>query len=170
MQDERYPIGKLAFPEQVTDNHLKAWMDDIKMLPKRIRVLVESLNETEINATYREGSWTVRQLVHHLADSHMNSFIRFKLAITEDQPIVKPYDENLWAELPDSDLPIDVSLAILGGIHLKWSVLMESLSPEQWHRSFIHPESGQMTLIQCAGLYAWHSNHHIAHVKQALKK
>lgn len=170
MQDERYPIGKMNLPETVSKELLASWIEDIKMLPKRLRLLVENLNEAELNRTYREGSWTIRQLVHHLADSHLNSLIRFKLAITEDSPIIKPYDENLWAELPDCALPVDVSLAILGGIHLKWSVIMESLTDEQWQRIFIHPESGETTLVHCAGLYAWHSNHHIAHIRQALKK
>lgn len=169
MQDERYPIGQVEIPLTVSKEQINEWIEDIKMLPQRVRSLVEHLNEQEIALTYRAGSWTVRQLVHHLADSHMNSFIRFKLALTEEKPTIKPYDENAWIDLPDSELPVEVSLTILGGVHLRWSVLMESLTDEQWQRVFIHPDSGEVRLDHCAALYAWHSNHHLAHIKQALK-
>lgn len=170
VQDERYPIGPFNLPENVTKAHIEQWIEEIKMLPQRLRFVLEGCNERDLSSTYRDKGWTVKQLVHHLADSHMNSFIRFKLGLTEDVPTVKPYDENAWAELPDAHLPIEVSLNILGGVHYRWSVLLESMTEEQWTRTFNHPENGLMRLDHCIGHYAWHSNHHLAHIKAALNK
>jgi uncharacterized damage-inducible protein DinB len=170
VQDERYPIGQLDLPETITKGQIEQWIEEIKMLPQRLRFVLESSNERDLTSTYRDGGWTVNQLVHHLADSHMNSFIRFKLGLTEDIPTVKPYDENAWAELPDAHLPIEVSLNIIGGVHYRWSVLLESMTEEQWMRTFNHPENGLTRLDHCLAHYAWHSNHHLAHIKTALNK
>lgn len=170
VQNKKYPIGQIVLPEIVSNVQIEQWTKEIKMLPQRLRFVLEGCNERDLTSTYREGGWTVKQLVHHLADSHMNSFMRFKLALTEDIPTVKPYDENAWAELPDAHLPIEVSLNIIGGIHYRWSVLLQSMTENQWTRMFNHPDNGLTRLDHCLALYAWHSNHHLAHIKAALNK
>lgn len=139
-------------------------------LPENLRAAVYGLDEAQIDTPYRDGGWTVRQLVHHVADSHMNAYVRTRLALTEDWPTIKRYDERLWAELPDaSSLPIDVSLELLDQLHRRWVVLLESLSNEQWDRGYNHPESGRQTLTVVAALYDWHSRHHVAHISSLRK-
>lgn len=168
MQNQQYPIGQVELPDVIENSHIEQWIEEIKMLPHRLRIVLEGCNERDLMSTYRDGGWTVKQLVHHLADSHMNSFIRFKLALTEDNPTIKPYDENAWAAMNDSQLPVEVSLNILAGIHYRWSILLESMNEQQWLRTFNHPDNGLTRLDDCLGLYAWHSNHHLAHIKLAL--
>ncbi|WP_318840679.1 YfiT family bacillithiol transferase [Paenibacillus sp. BJ-4] len=165
-KDLRYPIGPFVVPDTITEEQLLVWVHDIAELPSQLRQAVEGLNEQQLNTPYREGGWTIRQVVHHLADSHMNSYIRFKLALTEDTPTIKPYDEGRWAEIPDArELPLEPSLQLLEGLHKRWVTVLRSLGEEQLHRTFIHPESGQtIRLERNIGIYAWHGKHHTAHI------
>jgi uncharacterized damage-inducible protein DinB len=140
-------------------------MEAIAGLPARMRRAVAGLTDQQLNTPYREGGWTVRQVVHHVPDSHLNAYIRFKLAVTEQNPTIKPYDETAWAQLKDSELtPIEVSLALLESLHARWTVLLRSLSESDFQRKFVHPESGPHDLDWLLGLYAWHGNHHVAHI------
>ncbi|MDO1499847.1 putative metal-dependent hydrolase [Winogradskyella maritima] len=169
LQDLKYPIGQFETPEVITNDHIVDWINDIKALPQGVIDLVEHLSNSELNYPYRPEGWTIQQVVHHLADSHMNSIIRFKLAITEDSPTIRPYFEDRWATLKDYDQPIDSSLSILNGVHEKLGVLLSSFSEEELAREFIHPEHGKrFSLKETIGMYAWHSNHHLAHIRQAL--
>ncbi|UWX65681.1 putative metal-dependent hydrolase [Deinococcus rubellus] len=137
----------------------------IAALPAELRAAVADLNEAQLDVPYREGGWTVRQLVHHIADSHLNAYTRLKLALTEKRPTIKPYDESEWARLADSALPVEVSLKLLDNLHQRWATVLESLSEAQWARSFVHPGSGKnFTLAQAALLYGWHGQHHTAHI------
>lgn len=163
--DLRYPVGPMPDVLEVSrvarDRAVRAIAD----LPAGLRAAVLGLNETQLDVPYREGGWTVRQLVHHVADSHLNAYTRLKLALTEDQPTVKPYEESEWARLADSALPVEVSLKLLDSLHQRWAAVLESLSEAQWARAFVHPGSGQtFTLAQAALLYEWHGQHHTAHV------
>ncbi len=162
MNDLSYPIGNFDpanFAER--DTNIKT----IAELPSKLREAVAGLTEDQIDTPYRPGGWTVRQTVHHLADSHMNSQIRFKLALTEDDPpTIRPYYEERWAELADSRLPAEVSLGLIDAIHARWTALLESMSELDFQRSFIHPETGSWTLESALALYAWHSLHHTAHI------
>jgi hypothetical protein len=169
--DLRYPIGRFKAVMPVTHELRGAAIDAIEGLPPRMRDAVASLNDSQLDTTYRPEGWTVRQVVHHVADSHMNAFIRTKLALTEETPTIKPYDEKTWALLPDMKLPIDVSLSLLDGIHRRWVTVIAGMSVDQFSRSFIHPELGaEMTLDQLLQLYAWHSHHHLAHITELRKR
>ncbi|MCX8478527.1 MAG: putative metal-dependent hydrolase [Chitinophagales bacterium] len=167
----KYPIGNFQKPACITHEILDTWISEIETFPKSLKELVASLTEEQLNTTYRQNGWTIRQIVHHCADSHANSFIRFKLALTEDKPTIKPYHENRWAEMEDSkDLPIEASLKIIEGIHERWTVLLKHLSDEQLARTFIHPEHGKAFRIdENIGIYAWHCKHHLAHIQIALQ-
>jgi uncharacterized damage-inducible protein DinB len=168
---DRYPIGEFEAPDQITDELLQSWISDIAALPGQLRAAVEGLNEEQLNTPYRDGGWTVRQVVHHVADSHINSYVRFKLALTEDGPIIKPYDEGQWAELSDArQLPVEVSLSLLDSLHERWTTLLHSFGHEQFIRSFIHPESGVVSLETATGLYSWHGRHHTAHITSLAKR
>lgn len=164
--DLRYPIGKFEHEGDISAEVRTKWLAVLAEQPARLREAVAGLNDRQLDAPYREGGWTVRQVVHHVADSHMNSFIRFKLALTEEAPVIKPYEEQLWAELADGrTMPVEVSLQLTELIHARWIVLLESLTDEQWKRTFIHPAKGQaQTLEYALGSYAWHGSHHIAHI------
>lgn len=165
----RYPIGKYTAPETYTDEIISGWVKDIETLPQLIKAEVSGLSGDTLQQTYRPGGWTIQQLVHHCADSHMNAFIRFKLALTENNPTIKPYMETLWAELPDTvDMPINASLLILEGVHARMATLLKSLTSEQLQRTFIHPEHNRTQSIAFTiGSYAWHGNHHLSHIKIA---
>ncbi|MFD2893835.1 YfiT family bacillithiol transferase [Sphingobacterium arenae] len=167
----RYPIGKFLKPEIITSQTLMQWIDSIESFPERLNKEVSGLTERELHKQYRPEGWTIKQLVHHCADSHMNSFIRFKLALTEETPIIKPYFENLWAALPDANqLPTTSSLDLLSGLHRRWTSLLKSLSAEDLKRQFIHPETNERTSLETnIGIYAWHGNHHLAHIVNAKK-
>jgi uncharacterized damage-inducible protein DinB len=157
-----YPIGKFD-PSAYADRHEN--LRTISELPARVAAAVNNLSEGQVDTPYRPGGWTLRQTVHHLADSHMNSQIRFKLALTEDEPpTIRPYYEDRWAELDDSKLPVDVSLKMIEAIHTRWSALLESMTEADYERKFIHPETGEWTLDRALALYAWHSKHHTAHI------
>ena len=136
----------------------------VKMPPAKLKAAVGGLNDRQLDTPYRPGGWTVRQVVHHLPDSHLNSFVRFKLALTEEEPTIKPYDEARWAELADSKAPIELSLPLLENLHERWVLLLNSLTPADWQRKFRHPERGPMTLTDNLQIYAWHGRHHVAHI------
>ncbi len=167
----RYPIGKFQAKPDYTPEELKKYAQDISHLPGQLRKAVKDLNEAELDTPYRPDGWTVRQTVHHVADSHMNSYVRFKLALTEEKPVIKPYEEQLWAELEDGKhAPIDISMLLLEALHLRWVMLLESLTPEHWQKVFMHPVSGEVSLAKAAGLYAWHGKHHVAHITELRKR
>lgn len=165
MEDLRYPIGKYE-TQPYSAERKKRWLSDLKFLPDDLERAVQNLDEHQLNTPYRDGGWTVKQVVHHVADSHMNALIRFKLGLTEGNPTIKPYDEAAWAKLDDVDaVPINVSLTILHGIHLRLVETIKNLTDEQWQRTLFHPEhQQQMTLWYLLGNYAWHGKHHVAHI------
>jgi uncharacterized damage-inducible protein DinB len=163
--DPRYPIGKFNGQPPANDVERERFLRDIDETPAKMRTAVRGLSEPQLDTPYREGGWSVRQLVHHVPDSHLNSYIRFKWALTEDEPTIKPYAEDLWAKLEDSKVtPIEVSLALLDSLHRRWSDLLHSLRSEDWKRKLRHPESGILTLDKMLALYAWHGRHHVAHI------
>jgi len=161
----KYPIGRYQAPADIDKTLRQMWIEKISSLPAELGAAVSGLNDQQLNTPYREGGWTVRQVVHHVADSHMNSYIRFRWAMTEDKPVIKAYEEGLWAELPDArTLPVIVSLDLLGAMHRRWTTLLESMTEGDYARCLIHPASGEHTLGKMLGLYAWHGQHHTAHV------
>lgn len=167
----RYPIGKFNIPTGYTDAAIQSWKNDIKELPTLLRQAVAGLSDEQLATPYRPGGWTIRQVVHHVADSHLNSIIRFKWALTEENPTIKAYHEAEWAKLADYDLPLEPSLSMLDGIHARLTALFDGLTDEQWNRAFIHPESGTTILLKRnLALYAWHGKHHLAHITQTVKK
>lgn len=166
----RYPIGKFEVPSEYTEAAIQTWKKDIKELPALLRQAVTGLTDEQLATPYRPGGWTIRQVVHHVADSHLNSIIRFKWALTEENPTIKAYEEAEWAKLPDYNLPLEPSLLILDGIHARLTALLNSFTDEQWNRTFIHPESGAtISLKRNLATYSWHGKHHLAHIAQALK-
>jgi hypothetical protein len=173
MTDEqmRYPIGQFSPPASYTNDDFRRWINDIKALPGLLRQAIISLNENQLDTPYRTGGWTLRQVVHHVADSHMNALMRLKLALTEDKPIIKPYEEAHWALLADYRLPVESSLKILEGIHQHWVAILESFTEDEWNRSFIHPASGDtVPLKKALGMYSWHGKHHLAQITETVKK
>lgn len=165
LDDLRYPIGRFSAPATSLPGIRTANIQTIRLLPERLRVAVDGLSDAQLDTPYREGGWTVRQVVHHVADSHANSYIRFKLALTEDWPTIKPYDEAAWAELADSrSLPVGVSLEMTAALHGRWVALLGSLSDEDFRKGYVHPERGRQTLATGLALYDWHSRHHTAHI------
>ncbi|MBV8629705.1 MAG: bacillithiol transferase BstA [Silvibacterium sp.] len=168
--DPRYPVGRFIRPEVIDAQQRQSSIATLAALPENLRAAVFGLSDSQLDTPYREGGWTVRQLIHHVADSHMNAYVRMRLAVTEDFPTIKPYDEKLWAELPDArSLPVEVSLELLDTLHRRWVALLESLSEEQWKRGYNHPESGRQTLDLVLALYDWHSRHHVAHITMLRK-
>lgn len=162
--DLRYPIGKFQPVENLTDAQRRAFIAAIAEAPGKLKAAIDGLNERQLDTPYRPGGWTVRQVVHHVPDSHMNAFVRFKLALTEDNPTIKVYDEARWAELADAKTPVEASLLLLENLHKRWILLLNSLTPSEWQRTFRHPELGTMTLDKNLQLYAWHGRHHVAHI------
>jgi hypothetical protein len=166
MIDLRYPIGKFKYegpptPEQRQELHLH-----IEQAPARLRAAVKGLSEEQLDTPYRPDGWTVRQVAHHIPDSHMNAYVRFKLALTEDEPLIKPYAEDRWARLADTQAtPVEVSLTLLDSLHNRWVRLLRLLQPEDWKRTFRHPDLGLVTLEKNLALYAWHGRHHVAHIE-----
>ena len=164
-QDLRYPIGEFDRNFEISPAAREERLAVIRALPSAVTNAVAGLNEAQLDTQYRPDGWTVRQTVHHIADSHSNSLTRFKLALTEEEPpTIRPYYEERWAELGDSKLPIDVSIKMLESLHTRWTALLESMSEADFKRSFIHPETGEWTLEAALALYAWHSLHHTAHI------
>ena len=164
LDDLRYPIGPFTAPATSLPGIRAANIHTLSQLPEHLRSAVKGLNDAQLDTPYREGGWTVRQLVHHVADSHINCYVRFKLALTEDWPTIKPYDEAAWAELSDSDQPIEVSLVLITALHERWVALLESMSDEDFRKGFNHPERGRQNLATTLALYDWHSRHHTAHI------
>jgi hypothetical protein len=171
MEELKYPIGQFKAPATYTSELLEYYISVIENFPDKMRVAVEKLDQAQLNTPYRPGGWTVIQLVNHCADSHMNAHIRVKLALTEETPTIKPYREELWAELADASMPVAIALQILEGVHLRWVQVLRSLNEEQWMRGFIHPEKGrELSLKEAAASYAWHCEHHLAHVVNLKKR
>lgn len=171
MSDPRYPIGKFSFQGSLTPEQKRQYLNDIEQTPARLRAAVRGLSEKQLDTPYREGGWTVRQVIHHVPDSHMNSYVRFKLALTEDDPTIKPYMEDRWAELPEAkQAPTEVSLALLDSLHQRWVLVLRGLTDADWQRTFRHPDLGSMTLEKTLALYAWHGRHHVAHVTSLREK
>jgi uncharacterized damage-inducible protein DinB len=163
--DLRYPIGPFQDDGPLTDEQRQRLIAQIEAAPAKLRAAVEGLSPQQLETPYRPGGWTVRQVVHHLPDSHLNSYIRFRLALTEDEPAIKPYDEHRWAELDDArHAPIDISLALLQSLHRRWVLLLRSLTARDFARAFLHPELGVVSLEMNLSLYAWHGRHHVAHI------
>jgi len=171
MEDLRYPVGKFSYKGAITETQKAESLNDIAQTPAKLRAAVAGLSESQLDTPYRPGGWTLRQVVHHMPDSHMNSYVRFKLALTEDAPTIKPYAEDRWAELADSkSTPIEVSLTLLDSMHDRWVRLLRSLTSEEWKRTFRHPDLGPMTLEKTLALYAWHGRHHVAHITELRKR
>lgn len=163
-EDLSYPVGKFDKNLQITPELKQDFINSISALPTNLKKAIENLNDEQFDTPYRPEGWTVRQTVHHIADSHLNSYTRFKLALTEDMPTIRPYYEDRWAELPDNTLPVESSLKIIEGLHLRWTTLLNSMSDEDFRRKLVHPESGEWSLEQQLGLYSWHGRHHTAHI------
>ena len=166
MTDLKYPVGKFDFDAPITEADHARLIDEIAATPAALRAAVTGLARDQLETRYRPGGWTVKQVVHHVPDSHMNAYSRFKLALTEDEPTIKPYDEAKWAELPDSQkVAAEVSLRLVEAIHERWVPLLRSMDSADFRRGFRHPEHGRvLTLQQVLGLYAWHGRHHVAHI------
>ena len=163
--DLRYPVGKFQWDGAATEDSRRRAIEDIAAAPGHARSAVKGLTPAQLDTPYRPEGWTVRQVIHHIADSHMNAFIRFRLALTENEPTIKPYNENLWAQLADSrELDPSVSLALLDPLHQRWVTLLRSMKPADFARTLNHPEAGIGSLDRTLALYAWHSRHHVAHI------
>lgn len=168
MEALQYPVGKFQAPATFEVGNIDLWIQDIADLPAILNGKLENVLEQQLDTPYREGGWKVRQVVHHIADSHMNCFVRFKLALTENSPVVKTYDEAAWAEMPDSNGDIKASLQIIEGIHTRWTILLKSMKQDDFYKTITHPELGEVTLFQLLALYSWHSKHHTAHIQNGL--
>ncbi len=168
--DPRYPVGRMRRLDAHTAATRAEAVADIAALPARLRNAVNGLGDAQLGTPYREGGWTVRQVVHHVADSHMNAYIRMRFALTQDKPTIMPYDEVVWANLPDArNAPIDASLSLLDGLHARWTTLLRAMTPDQFARAWVHPEHGERTVDWLVELYAWHSKHHVAHITELRK-
>ena len=165
-EDLRYPVGRFDATAAITPPMRAGAISVIAKLPTEMQAAVEGLSDGQLDTPYRPGGWTVRQVVHHVVDSHVNAYIRTKVGLTEDEPTIKPYDQDSWALLPDSRLPVIVSLKMLEGVHARWAALWNAIAPEQFGRIFHHPEIGPVTLDRQLQMYAWHSRHHVGHIKQ----
>lgn len=168
----QYPIGKASLPTgPLSAAERKKAIETIAELPVRLRAAVAGLTHEQLDTPYRPGGWTVRQVVHHLADAHVNGFLRFKLALTENEPTIKPYNQEKWANTADSrTAPIDPSLHIVDGVHERWTTLLTSMKPADFARKYQHPERGPMTLDTTVAMYAWHAKHHVAHITELRKR
>jgi hypothetical protein len=167
--DPRYPIGPFAMPSEVTPARRLQAIDEIAFTPQKLRAAVEGLNDAQLDTPYRDKGWTVRQVVHHVPDSHMNAYIRLRLALTEEKPTIKPYEEARWAQLPDSKLPIAVSQTLLDCVHARWDAVWRSLKSEDFARPLIHPDHGERTVDWLLFVYEWHGKHHTAHISELRK-
>ena len=170
--DLRYPVGQFHYDVTADPERRRQWIDEIERAPAELRAAVVGLTPDRLDTPYREGGWTVRQVVHHLPDSHLNAYTRFKLALTEELPTIKPYQEARWAELPDGrSAPVDISLGLLESLHRRWVLLLRQLSPADFSRRYIHPEQGrEVELNEVLALYAWHGRHHVAQITSLLRR
>lgn len=168
----KYPVGRFQPPKDTSEAVRRKWIEDITNLPAQLRAAVVGLTDEQLETQYRPDGWTIRQVVHHLPDSHMNSYMRFRLALTEENPTIRPYDEAAWAELPDAKLaPADLSLDLLDALHKRWVLLLKSMTEEDYQRTFVHPESGRsFRLATVLALYSWHCRHHLAHITETKKR
>jgi uncharacterized damage-inducible protein DinB len=168
--DPRYPIGKFEMPEKITPGMRADAIRDISAVPEKMRAAVKGLNDAQLDTPYRDGGWTVRQVVHHVPDSHMNAYIRFRLALTETRPTIKPYEESAWAKLEDAaHAPVEVSLRLLESLHERWVRLLHSVKTEEFARTLVHPDFGVKTMDWLLFLYSWHGKHHTAHITELRK-
>ncbi len=166
--DARYPIGRFVPPPEITHELKHEWITAIAVLPRQLQEIIRDMDDQELNSRYRDGGWTIRQIIHHIADSHLNSYCRYRLALTEDEPVIKPYKESGWAELADAKTgPVDVSLQLISALHTRWIMLLKSMDDAAFRRKYVHPERGALTLNETTGLYAWHGRHHLAHIRLA---
>jgi len=167
----KYPIGRFVPPDVITSQNIQSWITEIEKLPSKLSEVLNGLSEKTLDTPYRPNGWTVRQVVHHLADSHINSYIRFRWTLTEDAPVIKAYNQAEWAKLPDAQYgDVNLSVRLLEAVHARWVVLMKVMSSKDMERSYIHPESNsEFKLSRVVGLYAWHGNHHLAHIQNLLK-
>ena len=172
LEKVKYPIGKFNCPNTISQEQIENWISILEHFPNRLENLVMDLSDKQLDTQYRPDGWTIRQVIHHLSDSHLHSYARFKWTLTEDQPVIKAYDEECWADLPDAKTaPIEMSLQHLSAIHYKLVYLLKSLTQDDLNRYFIHPETNEeVVLKQNIGVYAWHSNHHYAHIENVLKR
>lgn len=170
IENLKYPVGKFSKPEMFTSRLKAEYIEVISMFPNRLRDAIANLNDSHLDTPYRPGGWTIRQVVNHCSDSHMNAMIRFKLALTEDKPVITPYLQNAWANLADSKtMPLEAALNILEGLHSRWTVLLQSMSDSDFEKCYVHPEHGrEIRLTEALASYAWHCNHHLAHVVNAV--
>jgi uncharacterized damage-inducible protein DinB len=169
--DARYPIGKMEMPKEITGSKRAQAIESIAAVPKNLREVVRGLNDAQLDTPYREGGWTVRQVVHHVPDSHMNAYVRLKLALTEDKPTIKPYEESVWAEMADSkSAPIEASQRLLDALHERWDRVWRSLKTEDFSRVFVHPDHGERTIDWLLFVYEWHGRHHVAHITELRKQ
>lgn len=166
MTDPRYPIGRFTVEDDITPERRGEFLTEIAAAPARFRSAIHGLTEPQFDTPYRDGGWTVRQVIHHVPDSHLNAYIRFKLALTEENPTIKPYEEARWANLPDTGATtVGVSVVMLEALHRRWVNLLKSMTEEQWSRTYFHPEQGKALRLDWAlAMYAWHGNHHLAHI------
>lgn len=171
MEALRYPIGKYI-PQAYTEELKKQWLSDIQLLPTDLEIAVQNLDEPQLATPYREGGWTVQQVIHHVADSHLNAYIRFKLGLTESTPTIKPYAEEEWAKMPDyRNVPINVSLTLVHPLHIKWLGFLQKLTKEEFAKAVYHPEhKREFSLWELLGMYAWHGKHHVAHITTLRKR
>jgi len=171
MSDPRFPIGKFHYEGTPSPDQRTKFIAEIDQTPAAVRAAVQGLSPTQLDTPYRDGGWNVRQVVHHVPESHMNAYIRFKLALTEDEPTIKPYAEDRWAKLADvQSTPTEVSLALLENLHVRWVVLLQGLHEDDWKRTFVHPDIGVISLEKNLALYAWHGKHHTAHITELRKR
>lgn len=168
--DEKYPIGTFQYDGELDQSGINNWIKEIEDLPQQLHEAVKELNDNQLDTPYREGGWTVRQVVHHIADSHLNAYVRMKLALTEEKPTIKPYEEGKWAELTDYSLPAEISLHLLESLHQRWAYLLRNLNKDDFARTFIHPELGEVSIEKNIGLYAWHGKHHLAHITSLCRR
>jgi len=168
--DPRYPIGKFEMPAHINTARRNEAIAEIAATPAKMRAAVAGLTDGQLDTPYREGGWTVRLVVHHVADSHMNAFIRLRLALTEDNPTIKPYNETEWAKLADARAPIAVSQSLLDSLHTRWDIIWRGMKPEEFARPMIHPENGQKNIDWLLFLYTWHGQHHTAHITHLRKQ
>jgi hypothetical protein len=166
MDDLRYPIGRFTYAGSLTEDDRETCIERITAAPSRLRLAVKGLTDRQLDTAYRPGGWTVRQVAHHVPDSHLNAYVRFRLALTEPNPTIRPYDEAQWAELPDArSAPIDISLTLLDALHVRWTLLLRQLGTNDWARTYYHPELRRtVPLEEVLGMYAWHGEHHVAHI------
>ena len=168
--DVRYPIGSFQYDGEMDKEVVNKWVKEIEELPRMLQDAVKDLDDEQLDTPYRLDGWMIRQVIHHLADSHMNAYIRLKLALTEESPVVKTYDETKWAELNDYQFPVEGSLLLLEGLHKRWAELLRTLSQSEMEKTFTHPELGEVLIYKNIGMYAWHGKHHLAHITSLLEQ